>query len=161
MCVSMQELTVRGTVGQREWTVTEETELVTFSGGVDIRAWNYHGFRGRGSVSVDREGLEFRLNPPFGLIAHRHVPRADLGDVYPVQARRLSVTTLVAAVVPGLSNTAVRFLTPATGMFADRDVYTFFPRGGEQPALIDLLGELGYPVDRTVKTYRLYWGLET
>jgi hypothetical protein len=45
-------------------------------------------------------------------------------------------------------------------MFADRDVYTCFPDNGEQPKLIDLLDELGYPVDRKVKTYRLYWGIE-
>jgi hypothetical protein len=141
-------------------TVTGETELVKFAGGIDVRGWNFTGFRGRGTVSVDREGLEFRLNPPFGAIAHRRVKRADLADVYAVQARRLSVTSLIAAVVPRLSNTAVRFLTPATGVFADRDVYTFFPRNGEQPQLIDLLDQLGYPVDRTVKTYRLYWGLE-
>ena len=140
--------------------VTKETELVKFSGGVDVRGWNFAGFRGSGTVSVDREGIEFRLNPPFGVIAHRWVKRADLADVYPVQARRLSVTSLVAAVVPRLSNTAIRFLTPAAGMFADRDVYTFYPRNGKQPELIDLLDELGYPVDGKVKTYRLYWGLE-
>ena len=113
-----------------------------------MRSWAFTGFRGRGTVSVGREETEFRLNCPFDAIAHRSVKRADLAVVYPVRARRLSVTSLVAAVVPRLSNTAVRFLTPAAGMFADRDVYTFFPRAGEQPELIDLLEELGYPVER-------------
>ena len=45
-------------------------------------------------------------------------------------------------------------------MFADRDVYTCFPDNDEQPKLIDLLDELGYPVDRTVKTYRTHWSFE-
>jgi hypothetical protein len=118
------------------------------------------GFRGHEAASVDREGIEFRLNDPFGWIAHRYVKRTDLADVYPVQARRLSPTSLIAAVVPHISNTGVRFLTPPAGMFADRDVYTCFPDNDEQPKLIDLLDELGYPADRKVKTYRLYWGIE-
>jgi hypothetical protein len=51
-------------------------------------------------------------------------------------------------------------LTPPVGMFAERDVYTCFPDNGEQPKLIDLLDELGYPVDRNVKTYRTHWRFE-
>lgn len=140
--------------------MTDGPQLVKFAGGVDVKGWGFTGFRGRGTLSVGREGIEFRLNNPFGGIAHRYVKRADLADVYPVQARRLSVASLIAAIVPHISNTGVRFLTPPAGMFADRDCYTCFPDNGEQPKLIDLLDELGYPVDRKVKTYRLYWGVE-
>jgi hypothetical protein len=140
--------------------VTDGTGLVEFAGGVEVKGWNFIGFRGHGTVSVGGEGIEFRLNSPFGSIARRYVKRADLADVYPVQARRLSLSSLIAAVVPHISNTGVRFLTPPAGMFADRDVYTCFPDNDEQPRLIDLLEELGYPVDRKVKTYRLYWGSE-
>jgi hypothetical protein len=67
---------------------------------------------------------------------------------------------LISAIVPHISNAGFRFLTPLVGMFADRDVYTCFPDNGEQPKLIDLLDELGYPVDRKVKTYRIYWDNE-
>jgi hypothetical protein len=137
-----------------------ETDLVKFVGGVEVKGWGFTGFRGRGAVSVGTEGIEFRLSNPFGRIAHRYVKRTDLANVYPVQARRLSLSSLIAAVVPHISNTGVRFLTPPVGMFADRDVYTCFPDNGQQPKLIDLLEELGYPVDRKVKTYRLYWGIE-
>jgi hypothetical protein len=140
--------------------VTDGTELVKFAGGLEVKGWGFTGFRGSGTVSVGREGIEFRLNGPFGLLAHRHVKRADLANVYPFQARRLSLTGLIAAIVPHISNTGVRFLTPPVGMFADRDVYSCFPYNGEQPKLVDLLDEMGYPVDRKVKTYRLYWGRE-
>jgi hypothetical protein len=140
--------------------VTDGTELVEFVGGVGVRGWGFIGFSGHGAVSVGREGIEFVLNQPFDRIAHKYVKRADLADVYPVQARRLSLLSLIAAIIPHKSNTGVRFLTPPVGMFADRDVYTCFPDNGEQPKLIDLLDELGYPVDRKVKTYRLYWGSE-
>jgi hypothetical protein len=140
--------------------VTDGTELVKFVGGVEVKGWGFTGFRGSGTVCVDREGIEFRLNGSFGWIAHRYVKRADLADVYPVQARRLSLSSLMAAIVPHISNTGVRFLTPPVGMFADRDVYTCFPDNGQESKLIDLLDELGYPVDRKVKTYRLYWGSE-
>jgi hypothetical protein len=54
----------------------------------------------------------------------------------------------------------IQRLTPAVGMFADRDVYSCFPDNGAQPKLIDLLDELGYPVDRTVKVYRQHWRFE-
>ena len=83
--------------------------------------------------------------------------RADLAVVYPVQARRLSLASLIAAVVPNQSNTGVRFLTPPAGLFADRDVYSCFPDSGGLPKLLDLLDQLGYPVDRRVRTYRLHW----
>ena len=140
--------------------MTDETELARFVGGVEVKGWGVAGFRGRGTVSVGSEGIEFRLNEPFGRIAHTYVKRADLASVYPVQARRLSMTSLITAIVPHMSNTGVRFLTPPVGMFADRDVYTCFPDNGQQSKLIDLLDELEYPVDRKVKTYRLYWGIE-
>jgi hypothetical protein len=140
--------------------VTDEIQPVKFVGGMGVKGWGFIGFRWRGTVSVGREGIEFRLNDPFGWAAHRYVKRADLADVYPVQAKRLSRASLVAAVVPRISNTGIRLLTPPVGLFADRDVYTCFPDNGEQPRLIDLLGELGYPVDRRVRTYRLYWGSE-
>jgi hypothetical protein len=141
--------------------VTDETEVVKFVGGVGVKGRDFTGFRGSGAVLVGREGIEFRLNDPLGLIAHRFVKRSDLADVYPVQARRRpSLTSLVAAIVLHKSNTGVRFLTPAVGLFSDRDVYTCFPDNGEQPKLIDLLDELGYPVDRNVKAYRAHWSFE-
>ena len=135
-------------------------ELAKFVGGVGVKGRNFTGFRGSGALLVGREGLEFRLNDPLGLIAHRYVKRSDLATVYPVQARRRSLSSLIAAIVPHISNTGVRFLTPAVGMFADRDVYTCFPDNDEQPKLIDLLDELGYPVDRTMKAYRTHWSFE-
>ena len=46
-------------------------------------------------------------------------------------------------------------------MFAERDVYRCFPNNDAQPKLIDLLDELGYPVERTVKVYRQHWRFET
>jgi hypothetical protein len=137
--------------------VTDGTELATFVGGVEVRGRGFTGFTGRGTVSVSREGIEFRLSGPFGRIGRRYVKRADLAVVYPVQARRLSLASLIAAVVPNQSNTGVRFLTPPAGLFADRDVYSCFPDSGELPKLLDLLDELGYPVDRRVRTYRLHW----
>jgi hypothetical protein len=141
--------------------VTDETELAEFAGGVSVRGWGFAGFSGHGAVSVGREGIGFVLNQPWNGIARKYVKRADLADVYPVRARRLSLSSLIAAVIPHKSNTGVRFLTPPVGMFADRDVYAFFPDNDGLPKLIDLLDELGYPVDRKVKTYRLYWGSET
>jgi hypothetical protein len=140
--------------------VTDGTEVVKFVGGVGVKGRDFIGFRGSGAVLVGREGIEFRLNDPLGLIAHRYVKRSDLAAVYPVQAQRPSLTRLRAAIVPHKSNTGVRFLTPAVGMFADRDVYTCFPDNDEQLKLIDLLDELGYPVDRTVKAYRTHWSFE-
>lgn len=140
--------------------MTDGTELATFAGGVSVRRHEHMGFRGRGTVAVGAEGIEFALSGPFGRIAHTYVKRADLACVYPVQARRLSMTSLAAAIAPRMSNTAVRFLTPPVGMFADRDVYSCSLDNGMQPKLIELLEELGYPVDRKVKTHRLNWGDE-
>jgi hypothetical protein len=140
--------------------VTDGTEVVKFVGGVGVKRHDFIGFSGSGAVLVGADGIEFRLNEPLGLIAHRYVKRSDLATVYPVQARRRSLASLIAAIVPHISNTGVRFLTPAVGMFADRDVYTCFPDNDEQPKLIDLLDELGYPVDRTMKTYRTHWSFE-
>ena len=140
--------------------MADGSELVKFVGGVGVKGRNFIGFRGSGAVLVGSEGLEFRLNGPLGLIAHRYVQRSDLADVYPVQARSWSLSSLFASVVPHKSNTGVRFLTPTVGMFADRDVYTCFPDNDEQSKLIDLLDELGYPVDRTVKAFRSHWSFE-
>ena len=140
--------------------MTDGTEVVKFVGGVGVKGRGFIGFRGSGAVLVGREGIEFRLNEPLDLIAHGYVKRSDLATVYPVQGRRRSPASLIAAIVPHISNTGVRFLTPAVGMFADRDVYTCFPDNDEQPKLIDLLDELGYPVDRTVRTYRTHWSFE-
>ena len=140
--------------------MTDGTEVVKFVGGVSVSGWGFIGFNGAGAVLVGSDGIEFRLNDPFGLVAHRFVKRSDLGTVYPVQARRRSLASLVAAIVPHISNTGGRFLTPPSGMFADRDVYSCFPDNGDQPRLIDLLDELGYPVDRNVRTYRMHWSLE-
>jgi hypothetical protein len=140
--------------------MADGTEVVKFVGGVSASGWGFTGFNGSGAVLVGSDGIEFRLNDPFGLVAHRYVKRSDLGNVYPVQARQLSLASLVAAIVPHISNTGVRFLTPSSGMFADRDVYSCFPYNSEQPKLIDLLDELRYPVDRNVKTYRMHWSLE-
>jgi hypothetical protein len=140
--------------------MADGTEVAKFVGGVSVSGWGFTGFNGPGAVLVGREGIEFRLSDPLGMIAHRYVKRSDLGNVYPVQGRQRSLSSLVAAIVPHFSNTGVRFLTPPSGMFADRDVYSCFPYDGEQPKLIDLLDELGYPVDRNVRTYRMHWSLE-
>ena len=140
--------------------MTDGAEVVKFAGGVSVRGWGFTGFNGAGAVLVRGDGIEFRLNDPLGLIAHRFVKRSDLGTVYPVQARRQSLGSLVAAIVPRISNTGIRFLTPPSGIFADRDVYSCFPYNNEQAKLIDLLDELGYPVDRTVRTHRMHWSLE-
>ena len=83
-----------------------------------------------------------------------------LAHVYRVRARRLSLTSLAAAIVPLLSDTAVRFVTHPVGMFSDRDDYIFFSYRHEEWKLVDTLEELGYPVDRNLKTLRLYWGDE-
>jgi hypothetical protein len=56
--------------------VADGTELVEFAGGVEVKGWGFTGFGGRGTVSVGREGIEFRLNSPFGSMAHRYVKRA-------------------------------------------------------------------------------------
>src|ERR1700727_145476 len=132
--------------------MADGTELVKFAGGVSVSGWGFTGFNGSGAVLVGSEGIEFRLNAPLGMIAHRYVKRSDLGDVYPVQARQLSLASLVAAIVPHFSNTGVRILTPPSGMFADRDVYSCFPYDGGQPKLMALLDELLYPLDRNVRT---------
>ena len=110
--------------------MADGTEVVKFVGGVSVSGWGFTGFNGSGAVLVGREGIEFRLNDPLGMIAHRYLKRSDLGNVYPVQARQLSLASLVAAIVPHFSNTGVRFLTPPSGMFADRDVYSCFPYDG-------------------------------
>jgi hypothetical protein len=139
-----------------------EAESVEFSGGLSAAC---HidpggGWRGRSTITVSREGVEFALAGGFRWMGHRYVKRGDLARVYPVRARRLSVTRLVAAIVPSLSDTGVRFLTHPVGMFADRDDYLFYSYRHEEWKLIDTLEELGYPVDRELKTFRLFWGDE-
>jgi hypothetical protein len=142
--------------------VADEAESVEFAGGVtaachiDPRG----GWRGLGRVTVGQAGIEFALAGGFRRMGRRYVKRGDLACVYPVRARRLSVTRLVAAIVPPLSDTGIRFLTQPVGMFADRDDYLFYSYRHEEWKLIDTLGELGYPVDRKLKTLRLFWGDE-
>ena len=46
------------------------------------------------------------------------------------------------------------------GMFADRDDYLFYSYRHEEWKVIDALEELGYPVDRKPRTFRLFWGDE-
>jgi hypothetical protein len=139
-----------------------ETESVQFIGGMTViaRIPGHLGWRGHGSAAVSREGVEFRLGSGFGWMGRRYVERRDLAYVYPVQARRLSLTSLAAAVVPRLSNTGVRFVTQSVGAFGDRDDYLFYSYRHEEWKLIDLLEELGYPVDRKLKTFRLFWADE-
>jgi hypothetical protein len=142
--------------------VTDVAESVEFTGGVTAACHidPSGGWRGHGRVTVGREGIEFALAGGFRRLGHRYVKRGDLASVYPVRARPLSVTRLVAAIVPPLSDTGIRFLTHPVGMFADRDDYLFYSYRHEEWKLIDTLEELGYPVDRKPKTFRLFWGDE-
>jgi hypothetical protein len=142
--------------------VTDEAESVEFAGGVTAACHIDQRGRwgGQGRATVGRQGIEFALAGGFRWMGHRYVKRADLAYVYPVRARRLSVTCLVAAVVPPLSDTGIRFVTHPVGMFADRDDYLFYSYRHEEWKLIDTLEELGYPVDRKLKTFRLFWGDE-
>src|ERR1700722_4818757 len=117
--------------------MADGTELVKFAGGVSVRGWGFTGFNGSGAVLVGREGIEFRLNAPLGLIAHRYVKRSDLGSVYPVQARQLSLASLVAAIVPHFSNTGIRFLTPPSGMFAIAVAFVCFLYTARKPRLLN------------------------
>jgi hypothetical protein len=143
----------------RRTVAVNEAESVQFIGGVAVtaRIGARMGWRGHGSVAVRREGAEFRLGRGFGWMAHRYVERTDLARVYPVRARRLSATSLAAAVIPQLSNTGVRFVTRPVGVLADRDDYLFYSHRHEEWKLIGLLEELGYPVDRKPRTFRLFW----
>ena len=61
--------------------MTDGTEVVKFVGGVSVSGWGFIGFNGAGAVLVGSDGIEFRLNDPFGLVAHRFVKRSDLGTV--------------------------------------------------------------------------------
>jgi len=141
-----------------------EMESVQFIGGVKavtrIPGRHLGGWRGHGCVTVGRERAEFRLDGGFGWMGHRYVERRDLAYVYPVRARPLSLTRMAAAVIPPLSDTGVRFVTQPAGTFADRDDYLFYSYRHEEWKLIDLLQELGYPVDRKLKTLRLFWANE-
>lgn len=139
--------------------MANDVEPIAFTGGLTAsgRVAGNTGWRGHGRLTVDGAGIEFALDSGFRWLGNRYVKRDDLAFVYPVQARRLSVTSLIAAVVPRLPDTAVRFVTHAVGAFNDRDAYLFASYRDEQGKLIDLLEELGYPVDRKPKTLRLRW----
>ena len=140
-----------------------EKEPVQFIGGLTATTripGHLGGWREHGSVTVGREGAEFRLGSGFGGMGHRYVERSDLAYVYPVRARRMSLTSLAAAVIPPLSNTGVRFVTQPVGAFADRDDYLFYSYRHEEWTLVEFLEELGYPVDRRLKTFRLFWADE-
>lgn len=139
--------------------MADESEVVKFVGGVSANGHidRHGGWRGHSTVTVGREGIEFALDFSFRGIGRRYVERANLAYVYPVQARRLSPTSLAAAIVPAISNTAVRFVTRPVGTFQDRDDYAFTPDNGAIHKLIDLLGELGYPIDRRLRVRKLLW----
>ena len=138
-------------------------QLVEFSGGLaaQARISGHLGWRGPGSVAVGQDGVEFRLGRGFVTVHRQFVERADLDFVYPVEPRRWSLTNLVAGAVESLSKTGVRFVTQPVGMFADRDDFLFYSYRHQEWELIDLLQELGYPVDKKPKTLRLFWGDET
>lgn len=138
-------------------------QLVEFSGGVTAQARiaGHQGWRGPGSVAVGQAGVEFRLGGRLGTLQRQFVERGDLDLVYPVEPRRWSVTNLVAGAVQSLSKTGVRFVTQPAGMFRDRDDFLFYSYQHKEWELIDLLQELGYPVDKKPKTLRLFWGDET
>jgi hypothetical protein len=140
-------------------SVTDKTELAKFTGGMDVttRISGHVRWRGHGTVAVSGEGIEFALNGGFRWMGHKYVKRDDLAYVYPVRARPLSVTSIVASIVPNLSNTAVRFVTKPAGMSNDRDNCIFYSYRHEEWKLVDLLEEQGYPVDRKLKTLRLRW----
>jgi len=142
--------------------VENDVEPIRFVGGltVDGNVGGRTGWRGHGRLTVDREGIDFALDSGFRWLGNRYIKRDDLAVVYPVQARRLSLTSLIAAIVPQLPDTAVRFVTHPVGAFNDRDTCLFASYRNEQGKLIDLLEELGYPVDRRPRTLRLYWGNE-
>lgn len=140
--------------------MVNNVELVEFFGGLtaNARIMGHAGWRGPGKIVIREEGIEFSLGLGFDALGNRrYVKRSDLAYVYPVQARRLSLTSLVASVIPRLSNTAIRFVTQSVGLSADRDDYIFFSYRHEEWAIIDVLEELGYPVDRKSKTMRFYW----
>ena len=69
----------------------------------------------------------------------------------------MSLSTLIAAVVPRVSNTGVRFVAHPVSMFKNCDDYAFYPYWGEEGKLLDLLEELEYPIDRRLRTRRLLW----
>lgn len=136
-----------------------ELELVKFVGGVKANGHidGHGGWRGHSTVTVGREGIDFACDFSFRGIGHRYVEHADLAYLYPVQPRRVSLSRLMAAIFPHMSKTAIRFVTQPVGRFKARDDYTFFPDNGTEVQLIDLLEELGYPVDRRLRTMRLLW----
>jgi hypothetical protein len=142
--------------------VTEQG-AVRFAGALaaNNRIERYIRWRGYGTVSVGREGIEFSLGRGFRWMGSNYVKREELARAYPVQSRRFSLTTFAAAAIPQLSNTGVRFLTRPAGVPGERDDYLFFSYRHEEWKLIDLLEELAYPVDREPKSLRLFWENET
>lgn len=140
-----------------------ETEPVKFTGALaaNRRIDKFIRWRGYGAASVDRAGIDFGLGGGFRWMGHSYVESSAIAQVYPVQSRRLSLSSLAAAIVPQLSATGVRFVTQPGGVSAARDDYLFFSYRHEEWKLIDLLEELGYPVDRKPKTLRLLWKDET
>jgi hypothetical protein len=136
-----------------------ETELVKFTGALaaNRRIGAYIRWRGYGIASVGREGIDFGLGGGFRWMGHKYVQREEMAHVYPVQSRRLSLSTLAAAIIPQLSATGIRFVTQPGGVSGARDDYLFFSYRHEEWKLLDLVEELGYPVDRQPKTLRLLW----
>ena len=139
--------------------MVDETELVKFSGGMTAtgRIEGHAGWRGSSTATVGKEGIEFALDHGFHWMGRRYVKRTDLAHIYPIRPRPMSLSTLIAAVVPRVSNTAVRFVTHPVSMFKNCDDYAFYPYWGEEGKLLDLLEELEYPVDRRLRTRRLLW----
>jgi hypothetical protein len=137
----------------------DAVESVRFSGGLTAngRIEGHNGWRGPGSVTVRRDGVEFCMGAGFRMAGNRYVQKSDISCVYPARARKLSVTGIVASLIPKLSGTAVRFVTQPIGTSADRDDYIFYSYRHEEWKLIGLLEKLGYPVDREPRTLRFYW----
>jgi hypothetical protein len=133
----------------------DDAEPTRFIGGITAtgRIEGHIGWRGPGRVTVCREGIEFCMATVLG----RYVQKGEISRVYPVKARRLSVTGIIASVIPRLPSTAVRFVTQPVGVTADRDDYLFFSYRHEEWKMIDVLEGLGYPVSREPRTLRFYW----
>jgi len=139
--------------------LVDEIELVKFAGGMVAsgRIEGHVGWRGSSTAIVGKEGIEFALDHGFRWIGHRYVQQTDLAYIYPVKPRLASLSSLIAAIVPRVSNTAVRFVTHPVSTFKDRDDYVFYPYWGEAGKLLDLLEAFGYPVDRRLRIRRLLW----
>jgi hypothetical protein len=139
--------------------LTDANELIKFSGGMTAtgRIGGHASWRGSSTATVGEEGIEFALDHGFRLMGHRYVKRVDLARIYPVQPQPMSLSRLIAAIFPRISNIAIRFVTNPVGRYKDCDDYAFYPYWGEAGKLLDLLEELGYPVDRRLRTRRVLW----